>query len=135
MQHRVHRINGGLDGAFRTGERHMADKTALEGHRPGSRKSEVHKVFLEEGKEMAHAFGLKKKLKESSLRSWFSTWNTAGDKPKKVAKKAAAPVAAKKPEPAKKPAVAKKAEKSEKSEKVVSINSGKKPKKAAVAAA
>lgn len=80
----------------------------MDGHREGSRKGEVHKVFLKEGKEKALAFGMKKGLKQNSLRSWFSAWKDG----KPTAKKAAA----------------------KKSAKVVNINDAKKKKKAKPAA-
>lgn len=69
-------------------------------HRAGSRKSKVHQVFDKEGKEKALIFGKKQGLKESSVRSWISSWNRADAKAKAAKKKAAAPkkaVAAKKP--------------------------------------
>jgi len=43
--------------------------------RPGSRKSLVRELFEKSGAEAAHAAGRRRKLKESTLRTWFSTWS------------------------------------------------------------
>ena len=70
------------------------DKTYGE-HRVGSRKSKVYEVYLEQGREKALVFGQKEGLKDSTLRSWFSTWNIAGKVKKPVVKKATAKKTAK----------------------------------------
>jgi hypothetical protein len=40
----------------------------------GSRKGKVHELFDKEGPEAASVLGLKLKLKEGILRSWFAAW-------------------------------------------------------------
>jgi hypothetical protein len=44
------------------------------GHKEGSRKGKVHELFDKEGPEAASVLGLKLKLKEGTLRSWFAAW-------------------------------------------------------------
>jgi hypothetical protein len=44
------------------------------GHRKGSRKGAVHQVFDAKGAEAAYRAGRQRRLKESTLRSWFSSW-------------------------------------------------------------
>ena len=44
------------------------------GHKEGSRKGKVHQLFDEQGAEAAWVLGLKLKLKEGTLRSWFAAW-------------------------------------------------------------
>jgi hypothetical protein len=44
------------------------------GHKEGSRKSKVHQLFDTQGTEAAWVLGLKLKLKEGTLRSWFAAW-------------------------------------------------------------
>ena len=43
-------------------------------HNEGSRKGKVHELFDKEGAEAAWVLGLKLKLKEGTLRSWFAAW-------------------------------------------------------------
>jgi hypothetical protein len=43
-------------------------------HNEGSRKGKVHQLFDEQGAEAAWVLGLKLKLKEGTLRSWFAAW-------------------------------------------------------------
>jgi hypothetical protein len=43
-------------------------------HKEGSRKGKVHELFDKEGPEAAWVLGLKLKLKEGTLRSWFAAW-------------------------------------------------------------
>ena len=43
-------------------------------HQEGSRKSKVHQLFDKQGAEAAWVLGLKLKLKQSMLRSWFAAW-------------------------------------------------------------
>ena len=43
-------------------------------HKEGSRKGKVHQLFDEQGAEAAWVLGLKLKLKQSTLRSWFAAW-------------------------------------------------------------
>jgi hypothetical protein len=73
------------------------EKAGYKGHKVGSRKGVVHQLYDEQGAEVAWTRGLKLKLKESSLRSWFSRWG----EPAKVSKPAAK---ATKPKPASKSA-------------------------------
>jgi hypothetical protein len=43
-------------------------------HKEGSRKGKVHELFNKEGPEAAWVLGLKLKLKENTLRSWYASW-------------------------------------------------------------
>jgi hypothetical protein len=43
-------------------------------HKERSRKSKVHQLFDTQGPEAAWVLGLKLKLKEGTLRSWFAAW-------------------------------------------------------------
>jgi len=43
-------------------------------HKEGSRKGKVHELFDKEGPDAAWVLGLKLKLKENTLRSWFASW-------------------------------------------------------------
>ena len=43
-------------------------------HKEGSRKGKVHELLNKEGPEAAWVLGLKLKLKENTLRSWFASW-------------------------------------------------------------
>jgi hypothetical protein len=43
-------------------------------HKEGSRKGKVHQLFDEQGAEAAWVLGIKLKLKEGTLRSWFAAW-------------------------------------------------------------
>jgi hypothetical protein len=52
------------------------------GHVEGSRKSKVHQLFDEQGPEAAWVLGLKLKLKEGTLRSWFAAWKRLQSKGK-----------------------------------------------------
>ena len=47
---------------------------AAGGHNEGSRKSKVHQLFDTQGAEAAWVLGLKLKLKDGTLRSWFAAW-------------------------------------------------------------
>ncbi len=51
-----------------------APEQSLGGHKEGSRKAKVHELFKKEGPEAAWVLGLKLKLKEGTLRSWFAAW-------------------------------------------------------------
>lgn len=44
------------------------------GHRKGSRKEQVRRIFDQRGPSYARRTGKQKGLRESTLRSWFSTW-------------------------------------------------------------
>jgi hypothetical protein len=64
-------------------------------HKEGSRKGKVHELFDKQGPEAAWTLGLKLKLKQGTLRSWFAAWAKAtGKKAKPISvaktKKAAA---------------------------------------------
>jgi hypothetical protein len=50
-------------------------------HVEGSRKGKVHALYDKEGPEAAWTLGLKLKLKQSTLRSWFGAWNKGKAKP------------------------------------------------------
>ena len=43
-------------------------------HREGSRKQKIHALYDAEGETAAFVLGRKLKLKDSSLRTWFSKW-------------------------------------------------------------
>lgn len=43
-------------------------------HRTGSRKERVHQTFAAEGADKALALGRRLKLKEPTLRTWFSAF-------------------------------------------------------------
>jgi hypothetical protein len=51
-----------------------APEHSFGGHKEGSRKGKVHQLFDEQGAEAAWVLGLKLKLKEGTLRSWFAAW-------------------------------------------------------------
>ena len=51
-----------------------APEQSLGGQKEGSRKAKVHELFKKEGAEAAWVLGLKLKLKEGTLRSWFAAW-------------------------------------------------------------
>lgn len=75
---------------------------AYKGHRAGSNKSLVHKVFDEKGKDAALKKASALGLADSTARTWCSQWARDGKKGKSskgptTAKKAAAKPAAKKP--------------------------------------
>lgn len=55
-------------------------------HIEGSRKGKVHALFDKQGAEAAWTLGLKLKLKQSTLRSWFGTWHRAAHATKPPAK-------------------------------------------------
>jgi hypothetical protein len=76
------------------------EKAGYKNHVEGSRKGKVHELYDKQGADAAWTLGLKLKLKESSLRSWFSRWGA----PAKVSKSAAKVT---KPKPAPKAKVAK----------------------------
>lgn len=44
------------------------------GHRKGSRKGEVHKVYDTKGPDAAKKAGAKLKLEPSTISTWISTW-------------------------------------------------------------
>jgi hypothetical protein len=75
------------------------ERAGYKGHRPGVRKGTIHQLDDEQGAEVAWTRGLKLKLKESTLRTWFSR----GGEPAKVSK----PVAKAKPKQATKAKVVK----------------------------
>lgn len=45
-----------------------------DGQMEGRRKRKVHDLYNKQGAESAWVLGIKLKLKESTLRSWFTTW-------------------------------------------------------------
>ena len=47
---------------------------AYKWHRAGSRKGQVHKLFDEEGFDMAHAAGLRMGLKPETLKTWLTSF-------------------------------------------------------------
>ena len=64
-------------------------------HLEGSRKGKVHDLFDRQGPRRPGRWGLKLKLKQSTLRSWFGQWRREDEaaavkagkaKPKRVAK-------------------------------------------------
>jgi hypothetical protein len=57
-------------------------------HVEGSRKGKVHELFDEQGPEVAWTLGLKLKLREGTLRTWFGQWKRVEDKAKPKAKPA-----------------------------------------------
>jgi hypothetical protein len=57
-------------------------------HVEGSREGKVHELFNKQGAEAAWTLGLKLKLKEGTLRSWFGQWRRADEKAKPKAKPA-----------------------------------------------
>jgi hypothetical protein len=52
----------------------MTAEQSYGSHKEGSRKGKVHQLFDEQGAEAAWVLGLKLKLKEGTLRSWFAAW-------------------------------------------------------------
>ena len=70
-------------------------QAGYKGHIEGSRKSKVHQLYDEGGAEQAWGLGLKLKLKENTLRSWFGAWGHGAQKKKVKAK--AKPAAKTKP--------------------------------------
>jgi hypothetical protein len=60
----------------------MAPEQSYGSHKEGSRKSKVHQLFDKEGAESAWVLGLKLKLKEGTLRSWFAAWKRLQSKSK-----------------------------------------------------
>lgn len=56
------------------------------GHKAGSRKETIHQLYDREGADTAWTRGLKMKLKEGTLRSWFGQWGRPASKPKSGAK-------------------------------------------------
>jgi hypothetical protein len=52
----------------------MISEQGYGSHKEGSRKGKVHQLFDEQGAEAAWVLGLKLKLKEGTLRSWFAAW-------------------------------------------------------------
>ena len=55
-------------------------QAGYKGHIEGSRKSKVHQLYDEGGAEQAWGLGLKLKLKENTLRSWFGAWGHGAQK-------------------------------------------------------
>ena len=51
---------------------------------PGRRKGKVHELFDRLGPQAAWTLGLKLKLKENTLRSWFGQWQRSGKTTKSV---------------------------------------------------
>lgn len=45
------------------------------GHKPGSRKGEVHRIFDQKGVEEAMKYGVAKGLKEGTIKSWIGVWS------------------------------------------------------------
>ena len=60
----------------------MTPEQAYGVHQEGSRKGKVHQLFDEQGAEAAWVLGLKLKLKEGTLRSWFAAWKRLQSKSK-----------------------------------------------------
>ena len=60
--------------------------SGYKGHVEGSRKGKVHELFDKQGPEAAWTLGLKLKLKEGTLRTWFGQWGRAEEKAKPKAK-------------------------------------------------
>jgi hypothetical protein len=84
------------------GKKSKEELTGYKGHKPGSRKGTIHELFDKEGPDTAWVRGTKLRLKEATLRTWFSRWGY-----KKPAPKVSKPVATKpevKPKAVKKPA-------------------------------
>jgi hypothetical protein len=52
-----------------------ANSRGYKGHVEGSRKAKVHELYDKQGAEAAWTLGLKLKLKQGTLRSWFSAWH------------------------------------------------------------
>ena len=63
-----------------------APEHSFGGHKEGSRKAKVHELFKKEGPESAWVLGLKLKLKEGTLRSWFAAWKRPQSDGKEKAK-------------------------------------------------
>lgn len=53
-------------------------------HRDNSRKSRVHAMFDAKGPEKAFAYGVRLKLRETTLRSWFSQFRKCAAPVKKA---------------------------------------------------
>lgn len=53
---------------------------AYKGHREGSKKGAVHRVFDQKGRDAALQYGRMRKLKASTLNQWFNTWTRASKK-------------------------------------------------------
>ncbi len=66
-------------------------------HKEGSRKQKVHDLFDKQGQDAAWTLGLKLKLAQSTLRSWFATWRRESQPMKKRPAKKAAPKTPKAP--------------------------------------
>ena len=74
----------------------MAPEQGYGSHKEGSRKGKVHSLFDEQGTEAAWVLGLKLKLKEGTLRSWFAAWKRLQSKSKnKVETNSGTPTAVK----------------------------------------
>lgn len=50
------------------------DVTDRAGRKPGRRKTKVRELFESQGADAAWILGLKLRLKESTLRTWFAGW-------------------------------------------------------------
>lgn len=67
----------------------MSETEGYKGHRPGSNKEKVHKVFDEKGKEAAIKKAASLDLSESTARTWCSSWKKGGKKASDNARKPA----------------------------------------------
>lgn len=56
----------------------IKDAVGYKGHKPGSRKEQVHKLFDEKGPEAAEKFGIKEGLAAGTMKSWFGAWGRKG---------------------------------------------------------
>jgi hypothetical protein len=61
-----------------------ADAEATVLRRLAARKGKVHQLFDKEGADAAWTLGIKLKLAEGTLRSWFGTWRREAAKPKET---------------------------------------------------
>lgn len=66
------------------------------GHRPGSRKEKLHKIFDEGGPEKAVKAAEKEGIAASTIRTWMSSWRRSDETPSKAPTKKAAAAPAKK---------------------------------------
>lgn len=64
------------------------------GHKPGSRKEQVHKVYDEAGLEKAVALASELGLSPTTARSWIATWGKPNRKPDGSQQEAAKPLSA-----------------------------------------
>jgi hypothetical protein len=54
----------------------QANTVGYKGHLAGRRKGKVHELFDKQGAEAAWTLGLKLRLKQGTLRSWFGAWGS-----------------------------------------------------------